>query len=43
MMGRLILSEQKTKRIDLINTPKGIYNLSIIYDKLRITKRIIKQ
>ena len=43
MMGRLIISEQKTKRINLINAPKGIYNLSIIYDKLRITKRIIKQ
>jgi hypothetical protein len=43
MMGRLITSKQKTKRIDLTNTPKGIYNLSIIYDKLRITKRIIKQ
>ena len=43
MMGRLLISEQKVKRINLLNVPKGIYNLSIIHDKLRITKRIIKQ
>mgnify|MGYP001231352510 CR=1 FL=1 len=43
MMGKLIISEQNTKRIMLNYIPKGIYNLVIKHDKLRVTKRIIKQ
>ena len=42
MMGRLIISE-KTKRVNLAGWPSGTYNMILIYNELRISKRIIKQ
>jgi len=43
MQGRLMISEQKTKRVDFRSVPDGIYNMIILYDNIRITKRIVKQ
>ena len=40
--GRRILKEN-TKRINLAGYPNGVYNMIILYDELRITKRIVKQ
>jgi hypothetical protein len=41
-MGKLLI-EEKTKRLDLSNLANGLYNLSIIYEGKRYSKRIIKQ
>jgi len=43
MMGRLLIEEENTKRLDLSNLSKGLYNLSIIYNNKRHSKQIIKQ
>jgi len=43
MMGRLLIEEKNTKRLDLSNLSKGLYNLSIIYNNKRYSKQIIKQ
>ncbi len=43
MMGKLIISEQNSKRIDMTSVPNGIYNMVILYDKLRLVKRVVKQ
>ena len=43
MMGRLMISESNSNRIDFTSVPDGIYNMVILHDKLRITKRVIKQ
>ena len=43
MMGKLIIKEEDTKRLDLSNLPNGLYNLSIIYEEKRYSKQIIKQ
>jgi hypothetical protein len=41
MVGELIKVDN-IKRIDVSDYPDGIYNLIITYDKIRITKKIIK-
>ena len=41
MIGELI-EVDNNKRIDLSDYPDGIYNLIITYDKIRITKKVIK-
>ena len=41
IVGELI-EINNIKRIDLSDYPDGIYNLIITYDKIRITKKIIK-
>ena len=41
MIGELI-EVDNNKRIDMSDKPDGIYNLIITYDKIRITKKIIK-
>jgi len=43
MVGRLLIKEENTKRLDLSNLSKGLYNLSIIYNNKRYSKQIIKQ
>jgi hypothetical protein len=40
--GRKIITEN-SKRISLAGYPSGVYNMVIIYDDLRINKRIVKQ
>ena len=41
MIGELI-KINNIKRVDLSDYPDGVYNLIITYDKIRITKKIIK-
>ena len=43
MIGNLIISKEKTTKIDMTNLSKGIYNLNIIYNNKNITNKIIKQ
>jgi len=43
MLGKQVINESNTKRIDFTSVPNGIYNLIILYNDLKLTKRIIKQ
>ena len=43
MMGKLVISEKEAKTINLSRIIPGIYNISIIYDKYRFNKRVVKQ
>jgi len=43
LMGRLLIEEKNSKRLDLSNLSNGLYNLSIIYNNKRYSKQIIKQ
>ena len=43
MIGHLVLRMEKTKRIDMSNLKPGIYNISIIYNKAKFNKRVVKQ
>jgi len=43
IMGRLLIEEKNTKRLDLSNLSNGLYNLSIIHNNKRYSKQIIKQ
>ena len=42
-MGKLLIEEENTKRLDLSNLSNGLYNLSIIYNNKRYSKQITKQ
>ena len=42
LKGRKIIKE-KSKRINLAGYPSGVYNMTIIHDKMRFNKRVIKQ
>ena len=43
MMGKLVISEKEARQIDLTGIIPGVYNISIIYDKYRFNKRVVKQ
>ena len=43
IMGKLLIKEENTKRLDLSDLANGLYNLSIIYEDKRYNKQIIKQ
>ncbi len=43
IIGNLVISEERTKQINMTNLPNGIYNLNIIYNNNNINNRIIKQ
>ena len=43
MMGKLVINASNSKRIDFTSVPSGIYNMIILYNELRITKKVIKQ
>jgi hypothetical protein len=43
LMGRLLVKEENTKRLDLSNLSNGLYNLSIIHNDKRYSTQIIKQ
>ena len=43
IMGRLLIEEENTKRLDLSDLSNGLYNLSIIYNNKRYSKQITKQ
>jgi hypothetical protein len=43
MLGKLVISESNSKRIDFTSVPYGIYNMIILHKEVRITKKVIKQ
>ena len=42
MTGKL-MTKEVSKRIDLSNYTNGVYNLILIYNNKRFTKRVVKQ
>ena len=42
-LGKQVINESNSKRIDFTSVPNGIYNLVILHKDIRITKRVIKQ
>ena len=43
IMGKVVISESNTKRLDLSKLPNGIYNMTILYNGVRFSKKVIKQ
>jgi hypothetical protein len=43
MMGKKVIIEKESNRIDFTSVPNGIYNMVILYEEIRITKRVVKQ
>tara|TARA_R110002051_G_scaffold127283_1_gene200949 strand:- start:229 stop:501 length:273 start_codon:yes stop_codon:yes gene_type:complete len=44
MMGKLLLNTENTSnRIDVSNYSSGIYNMTIIYENKRYSRKIIKE
>tara|TARA_R110000782_G_scaffold268569_1_gene365162 strand:+ start:614 stop:3712 length:3099 start_codon:yes stop_codon:yes gene_type:complete len=43
IMGKKVTSESNTKRLDLTKLPNGIYNMVILYNNSRYSKKVIKQ
>ncbi len=43
MIGNLVIFKEKTKQINMVELPDGIYNLSIIHNNKNINNRIVKQ
>ena len=43
LLGKQIIKKQNTKRIDVSPLSPGIYNMIIIYDKMRWNKKLIKE
>ena len=43
MIGSKVVSERNTKRLDLSKLPNGIYNMVILYNNVRYSKKVIKQ
>ena len=43
MIGNKVISESNVKRLDLSQLSNGIYNMSIIHDGNRYSKKVIKQ
>jgi hypothetical protein len=43
MTGRLLVKDKNVKRLDLSTFSKGLYNMLILYNGNRYSKKIIKQ
>ena len=43
MIGKKVIYESNTKRLDLSKLPSGMYNMSILYNGNRYSKKVIKQ
>ena len=43
MIGNKVISEPNLKRLDLSNLSNGLYNMSILHNGIRYSKKIIKQ
>jgi hypothetical protein len=43
MIGNKVISESNVKRLDLSKLSNGIYNMSILYNDVRFSKKVIKQ
>ena len=42
-MGKLLIVENKDKRIDMSYLADGLYHLSILHNNKRYSKQIVKQ
>ena len=43
IMGKKVISESNVKRLDLSTLPNGLYNMVILYNDVRFSKKVIKQ
>ena len=43
MIGNKVISESNVRRLDLSKLSNGIYNMSILYNNVRYSKKVIKQ
>ena len=43
MIGNKVISESNVKRVDLSHLSNGIYNMVILYNDVRFSKKVIKQ
>ena len=43
IMGKKVISESNVKRLDLSHLPNGLYNMVILYNDIRFSKKVIKQ
>jgi hypothetical protein len=43
MIGNKVISESNANRLDLSKLSNGIYNMSILYNNVRFSKKVIKQ
>ena len=43
MIGNKVISESNVRRLDLSKLSNGIYNMSILYNNVRFSKKVIKQ
>ena len=43
MIGNKVISESNVKRLDLSKLSNGMYNMSILYNNVRYSKKVIKQ
>ena len=43
IMGKLLIEEENTKHLNLSNLSNGVYNMSILYNGIRYSKKVIKQ
>ena len=43
IIGKKVINKSNIKRLDLSKFPSGIYNMSIIYNDSRYSKKVIKQ
>ena len=42
-MGKKLIEEKNIKHLDLSHLSNGIYNLVILYNDVRFSKKVIKQ
>ena len=43
MVGNLVISKEKTTKINMTDLPSGIFNLNVNYNNKIINNRIVKQ
>jgi len=43
MMGKMVINELNVNRLDLSKLPNGIYNMVILYNNVRYSKKVVKQ
>ena len=43
MIGNKVISEHNATRLDLSKLSNGIYNMVILYEDVRFSKKVIKQ
>ena len=43
IMGKLVVDEYKVSRLDLSKLSNGIYNMIILHEGVRYSKKVVKQ